>query len=240
MFSLQSVSHAFGMHQVLRDVSLQLESGETTALLGLNGAGKTTLIRIICGIISADQGSLQWDGCPINAAARNRMGYLPEERGLYPRMRIGEQLVYWGRLKGLAASDARKRALGWLDRLGIPQTERMLPSQLSKGMQQRVQFIPALLHEPDLLVLDEPFSGLDPIAAELLKSIMSEQKARGCALLISSHNIASLDELSDHMAVLHDGRLHTLATRREGLDQIPPISLTERFLQIVRPSSSHE
>ena len=232
---IQQVSHRFGAQRVLDNVSLQLEGGSVTGLLGLNGAGKTTLIRILNGMLTPDSGIVRWSGQPLCDADRRRIGYLPEERGLYPRMRVGEQLRFWGRLKGLSAAEASRRAAAWLQRLGIPEVTRLMPSQLSKGTQQKVQLAAALLHDPGLVVLDEPFSGLDPLNALLLQQVVAELRSRGAAVLVSSHNIAFVESMCDRLAILHDAHLcfdgPIEALRQQQADK----TLYEAFLQMVSP-----
>lgn len=238
LLSIQQVSHRYGDRQVLDAVSLSLDGGCVTALLGLNGAGKTTLIRIVNGMLTPDSGTVLWHGRVLRDADRCRIGYLPEERGLYPRMRVDEQLCYWGRLKGLSSTEARSRATHWLERLGIPEVEHRLPVQLSKGMQQKVQLATALLHEPELVILDEPFSGLDPLNALLLKEVVEELRTRGAAVLVSSHNMGSVESMCDRVAVLHQRRLcfeGSLDTLRQ---QWPQQSLNDIFLQLAAPAAT--
>jgi len=230
---IQQVSHSFGSHRVLDNVSLQLEGGSVTGLLGLNGAGKTTLIRILNGMLTPDSGMVLWSGQPFCDADRRRLGYLPEERGLYPRMRVDEQLCFWGRLKGLSASEAAQRATAWLQRLGIPEVARRMPLQLSKGTQQKVQLAAALLHDPQLVVLDEPFSGLDPLNALLLQQVVAELRSRGAAILVSSHNIAFVESMCDRLAVLHDAHFCFNGTLDALRQQCPEKTLNEAFLQMV-------
>lgn len=238
LLSIQQVSHRYGDRQVLDAVSLSLDGGCVTALLGLNGAGKTTLIRIVNGMLTPDSGTVLWHGRVLRDADRCRIGYLPEERGLYPRMRVDEQLCYWGRLKGLSSTEARSRATHWLERLGIPEVEHRLPVQLSKGMQQKVQLATALLNEPELVILDEPFSGLDPLNALLLKEVVEELRTRGAAVLVSSHNMGSVESMCDRVAVLHQTRLcfeGSLDTLRQ---QWPQQSLNDIFLQLAAPAAT--
>lgn len=234
--SIQQVSHSYGSHRVLDTVSLQLNGGSVTGLLGLNGAGKTTLIRIVNGMLAPDSGSVLWDDRPMETADRCRMGYLPEERGLYPRMRVGEQLSFWGRLKGMTAAEARLCADAWLQRLGIPEVATLLPPQLSKGMQQKVQLAAALLHNPDVVVLDEPFSGLDPLNALMLKEVVDELRSRGAAVLISSHNMAFVETMCDRLAVLHDAQLCFSGTLESLRQSQPDSSLNDIFLRWVAPN----
>ena len=237
MISLQSVSHAFGSHPVLDDVSLTLESGQVTGLLGINGAGKTTLLRILCGILVADHGAVLWDGRPMNDADRQQMGYLPEERGLYPHMRVDEQLVYWGRLKGLSDSEARRRAAQWLERLQIADAMGKKPAQLSKGMQQKIQLAAALIHNPRCVVLDEPFSGLDPINAQLLRAIVADLRSNGTTLLLSSHNMNFVEECCDRVAMLHHTRMIYQGSLADLLAQHPGATLNDIFLQQIADSN---
>ena len=232
--NLQQLSHSFGSHRVLDGVSLQLDGGSVTGLLGLNGAGKTTLIRILNGMLTPDGGAVLWSGQPLSAAHRRLIGYLPEERGLYPRMRVDEQLCFWGRLKGLSASEARQRSEAWLQRLGIPEMARQFPAQLSKGTQQKVQLAAALLHDPQLVLLDEPFSGLDPLNAQLLQQVVAELRGRGAAVLVSSHNIGFVETMCDRLAILHDARLCFNGTVETLRQQYPEKTFHEAFLQIVK------
>lgn len=230
---LQQVSHSYGTHTVLDTVSLSLDGGCVTGLLGLNGAGKTTLIRILNGMIAPDSGSVLWQGRPLNHDDHRRIGYLPEERGLYPRMRVDEQLCYWGRLKGLSAAEASHRAAHWLERLGIPEVARRTPLQLSKGMQQKVQLATALLHDPDLVVLDEPFSGLDPLNALLLQEVVDGLRSRGATVLISSHNMGFVETMCDRLAVLHNAHFCFNGTLDALRQEHPQTSLNDIFLQMV-------
>ena len=240
LLSIQHVSHCFGPHRVLHDVSLQLESGVVAGLLGLNGAGKTTLIRIVNGMLRPDGGTVLWDGRPLRDDDRLNMGYLPEERGLYPRMRVDEQLCHWGCLKGLSAAESRRRAARWLERLGVPEVSRRLPLHLSKGTQQKVQLAAALLHDPGLVVLDEPFSGLDPLNAQLLAAVVAELRARGAAVLISSHNMAFVEKVCDRLAVLHAGRICFDGTLDSLRHDWPQASLSDVFLHLVAPDATQE
>ena len=231
--NLHQLTHSFGAHKVLDTVSLQLDGGSVTGLLGLNGAGKTTLIRILNGMLSPDSGSVLWSDHALSPDDCRRIGYLPEERGLYPRMRVDEQLCFWGRLKGLTAAEAQRRAMAWLQRLAIPEVATLLPSQLSKGTQQKVQLAAALLHDPQLVVLDEPFSGLDPLNALLLQEVVAEIRSRGAAVLISSHNIAAVETLCDRLAILHDSRLRFNGTLDALQQEFPQTALNEIFVELV-------
>lgn len=175
--------------------------------LGPNGAGKTTSMRAVFGLIRLDRGEVRWRGAPIGEAERRSFGYLPEQRGLYPKMRITDQLVYLGRLHGLDRTTAATEAGRWLDRLGLGDRSRDRLEQLSHGNQQRVQLAAALIHRPDLLVLDEPFSGLDPIGVDDMVTVLREESARGTAVVFSSHQLDLVEGLCDDVAIIADGRL---------------------------------
>jgi ABC-2 type transport system ATP-binding protein len=191
----------------LDGVSFSVRSGEVFGFLGPNGAGKTTTMRIIMDILRPDAGSVTWDGCPASAVPRRTWGYLPEDRGLYPRMRVLDQLVFLGSLYGLTRAEAALRAHHWLARFRLADRDAQRAEQLSKGNQQKVQFIAAILHDPDVLLLDEPFSGLDPINASLLKEAFRELRDRGKAIVFSTHQMEQVEELCDSIAIIDRGRL---------------------------------
>ena len=173
--------------------------------LGPNGAGKTTAMRCIFGLTQPEGGEVRWNGHPVALADRQRFGYLPEQRGLYPRMKVVDQLAYFGRLHGMAKSEAFEAALRWLDRLGLGDRAQSKLEQLSHGNQQRVQLASALLHDPELLVLDEPFTGLDPLAVQSLGEVVMEQAARGTAVVFSSHYLDLVEGLCEEVAIIHRG-----------------------------------
>jgi ABC-2 type transport system ATP-binding protein len=175
--------------------------------VGRNGAGKTTTMRIICGLLAADDGAVSWRGLPVDARARERIGYMPEERGLYPKMRVGDQLEYFAVLHGASHRDARAAALSWLDRLGLGDRVGARVEELSHGNQQRVQLAAALVHRPDLLVLDEPFAGLDPIATDVMAGVLVGEAARGAAVVFSSHQLELVERLCESVAIIDHGRL---------------------------------
>jgi ABC-2 type transport system ATP-binding protein len=175
--------------------------------LGPNGAGKTTAMRAVFGLVRLDGGELLWDGRPVGLAERLRFGYMPEERGLYPRMRVGEQLEYFGCLHGLAGGAARAAASHWLERLGLADRAGANVEELSHGNQQRVQLAAALLHEPELLVLDEPFAGLDPVAVATLADVLRNEAARGAAVLFSSHQLDLVEDICEDVAIIDEGRV---------------------------------
>lgn len=194
-------------HTALNDVSIAVPEGKIFGLLGPNGAGKTTLIRIINHITMPDEGSVVFNGHALTAADMMNIGYLPEERGLYKKMKVGEQAIYLARLKGLTEREARRRLKSWFDKFGImPWWNRKL-EELSKGMQQKVQFVITVLHEPQLLIFDEPFSGFDPVNAELLKKEILELRDKGHTILFSTHNMASVEEICDNIALINHSQV---------------------------------
>ncbi len=198
--------------------------------LGPNGAGKTTTMRAVFGLVRLDRGSVTWRGSAIDDATRRRFGYLPEQRGLYPKMRIADQLVYLGRLHGMAPDDAAAEADRWLSRLGLADRSRDRLEQLSHGNQQRVQLAAALVHRPELLVLDEPFSGLDPLGVDDMEGVLREAAAAGVAVVFSSHQLELVEGLCDDVAIIANGRLAL-----EGdVDSLKRGS-TFRILEIGRP-----
>ena len=207
MIEVQHVSKHYRAHTALDDVSLTIERGRVFGLLGPNGAGKTTLIRMINNIIKPDSGTILFDGKPLSASDVARIGYLPEERGLYRKMKVGEQAIYLARLKGLSSSEAKRRLESWFDKFGIMPWWDKRVEELSKGMQQKVQFVCTVLHEPELLIFDEPFSGFDPVNAELLKSEIIALRERGSTLIFSTHNMQSVEELCDDIALINQSHL---------------------------------
>ena len=207
MIEVQHVSKHYRAHTALDDVSLTIERGRVFGLLGPNGAGKTTLIRMINNIIKPDSGTILFDGKPLSASDVVRIGYLPEERGLYRKMKVGEQAIYLARLKGLSSSEAKRRLESWFEKFGIMPWWDKRVEELSKGMQQKVQFVCTVLHEPELLIFDEPFSGFDPVNAELLKSEIIALRERGSTLIFSTHNMQSVEELCDDIALINQSHL---------------------------------
>ena len=195
MLQVEHISKKFGEQKVLEDVSFKVTSGEVLGLLGANGAGKTTLLRIITLLMKPDRGTLLFDGHPLSHTDLAAIGYLPEERGLYRRMRAGEQVVYLARLKGLLHSDATASAREWFERLGAADWWNRPVSRLSKGMQQRVQFIATVTHRPRLLILDEPFSGFDADNSAMLHREIERLRSQGTAILLSTHNLQAANTL---------------------------------------------
>ena len=201
---LRNIDKAFGDKQVLNRVSLETDSGKAFGLLGRNGAGKTTTIRILMNVFPANAGEVLIDGKPIDY--RNiKLGYLPEERGLYPKKPILEQLVYFAALHGMGRKEAVREIDRWLDRLGMSEYRTKRLDTLSKGNQQKIQLVTALAHDPDIIILDEPFSGLDPVNAQLLKDVVREEIARGKIVLFSSHQMNYIEEFCNRIAILNRG-----------------------------------
>ncbi len=203
MISIRNIVKQYAGHRALSDVSIEIEKGKIFGLLGPNGAGKTSLIRIINQITAPDSGQILFNGEPLGRHHVERIGYLPEERGLYKKMEIGEQILYLARLKGLSRQDAKKRTKYWFEKLGIEGWWNKKIEELSKGMQQKAQFVATVLHEPELLILDEPFSGFDPVNAEIIKNEILELNEKGATIIFSTHRMESVEELCDSIALLN-------------------------------------
>jgi ABC-2 type transport system ATP-binding protein len=207
VLELDGLERRFGEVVALDGLSFTVDAGELCGFLGPNGAGKTTAMRCAVGVTAPDAGTVRWNGGPVDLEVRRRTGYMPEERGLYPRMRVHEQLVYLARLHGVSAGDAEVSASGWIDRLGLGDRRDAAVEELSLGNQQRVQLAAALVHEPQLLVLDEPFSGLDPIAVEVMSDVLRERADAGVAVVFSSHQLDLVEDLCRTVAVVGEGRV---------------------------------
>jgi ABC-2 type transport system ATP-binding protein len=203
MLSIRNIVKQYAGHRALSDVSLEVEKGQIYGLLGPNGAGKTSLIRIINQITAPDSGEVYFNGQKLNQNHIERIGYLPEERGLYKKMEIGEQMIYLARLKGLSRADATQRLKFWFEKLEMETWWKKKIEELSKGMQQKAQFVATVLHEPDLIILDEPFSGFDPVNAEIIKDEILELNRKGATILFSTHRMESVEELCDAIALIH-------------------------------------
>ena len=197
-----NVSKSFGSFKALNNISIEVPKGSIFGLLGPNGAGKTTLIRIINQITMPDSGSVFLDGKPLHPNDIKNIGYLPEERGLYKSMKVGEQAMYLAQLKGLSKTEAKKRLIYWFDRLGIDGWWNKKIQELSKGMAQKIQFVVTVLHQPKLLIFDEPFSGFDPINANLIKDEILRLKEEGATIIFSTHRMESVEEMCDHIALI--------------------------------------
>ena len=204
---LLDLRRSFGELVAVDGLSFFVPAGSMFGFVGRNGAGKTTTMRIICGLLVADAGSVLWDGRLIDARARERIGYMPEERGLYPKMRIGDQLEYFAVLHGASHEQGRAAGRAWLERLGLGDRAAARVEELSHGNQQRVQLAAALVHSPDLLILDEPFAGLDPIATDVMAEVLRTEAARGAPVIFSSHQLELVERLCDSVAIIDHGRL---------------------------------
>jgi ABC-2 type transport system ATP-binding protein len=207
VLELSGLSKRYGQVVALDGCTFTARPGRITGFLGPNGAGKTTAMRAVFGLVQADSGTIRWQGRMVGPAQRQRFGYMPEERGVYPKMRLRDQLVYFGCLSGMAAGDAAAAADTWLPRLGLADRARGRVEELSHGNQQRVQLMMALLHDPELLVLDEPFSGLDPLAVDAMMTLLREQASTGAAVLFSSHQLALVEDLCDDVVIVDHGRV---------------------------------
>lgn len=203
---LAGVTKAYENKLAVNNLSLSIEAGQMFGLLGPNGAGKTSSIRMMMGITMPDSGQVRLFGVPFERKSLERVGYLPEERGLYKKMKVIEQLVFFGQLHGLTAEEARKRSVDWATRLEIADSLQKKTEELSKGMQQKIQFIASLLHDPGLIVMDEPFSGLDPVNATLLERTLLELKNQGKAILFSTHRMDQVEKLCDSICLVNKGQ----------------------------------
>ena len=212
VLAIEGLAKRFGAATALDRVTFQVRPGEVFGFVGGNGAGKTTTMRIVLGVIDSDAGTVSWQGSPVDAAVRRRIGYLPEERGLYPKMRVTEHLVYLARLHGMSRSAAAAAATRWTDRVGLGGRRGDEVQKLSLGNQQRVQLCAALVHDPDVLVLDEPFSGLDPAAVDTMSEVLRERAAAGIPVIFSSHQLELVERLCDRVGIISAGRMVAVGT----------------------------
>jgi ABC-2 type transport system ATP-binding protein len=207
LLQLEGLRRAYGTVTALNDLSFDVPAGEVVGFLGPNGAGKTTTMRAIFGLTELDAGTVRWKGAPVGQAERRRFGYMPEERGLYPGMLVGEQIEYLGRLHGLSTPQAAAATNTWLERLDISDRRNSKVETLSHGNQQRVQLMAALVHKPELLVLDEPLSGLDPTGIDAIGQVLVDQARAGCCVLFSSHQLDQVEDLCERVMIIDHGRL---------------------------------
>lgn len=234
MLSINHISKSFGTYKALDSIDLHVEKGEIFGLMGPNGAGKTTLIRILNRIIQPDAGEVLLNGKPMQDEDVSKIGYLPEERGLYKKMKVGEQAIYLAQLKGLSRQEAEQRLHDWFARFEIEPWWNRKVEELSKGMQQKVQFITTVLHNPQLIIFDEPFSGFDPVNADTLKQEMLRLNREGATIILSSHNMNSIEELCTHVALINQSHV-VLNEKLETIkQQHPDLSLSDLFVQIVK------
>ncbi len=253
VIQVKGISKSFGEVKAVDSLSLNIPRGVVYGILGPNGAGKTTTLRIILGILRPDEGEVSILGKPVDVSVLSRVGYLPEERGLYPKEKVLDVLVYLGELKGLSSIEAKSRALKYLEEFGLSSRVSSRIEELSKGMQQKLQFISVLLHDPDILILDEPFSGLDPINSEVLRERIMEERAKGKTVLFSTHILEQAEKMCDYVALISrgkkvvDGKLSEIKTKYgkrtikiefegdgEVIKKIPHASLRlyERFAEV--------
>ncbi|NGM84385.1 ATP-binding cassette domain-containing protein [Paenibacillus sp. 7124] len=244
---LERVVKQYGDKTAVNGISLRVERGEIYGLLGANGAGKTTTMRMVLGLIYPDEGDIRYNGKPFSSELQAIMGYLPEERGLYPKVKVSEQINYLARLRGMSASDADKSLRYWLDRFDVPDYYNKKIEELSKGNQQKMGFIAAVVHKPQILILDEAFSGLDPVNVELLKDTVRELRDQGTSILFSTHRMEHVEELCRHITILDRSNTVVQGDLREikqgypreevllrtpgevtGLDAIPGVTAVER------------
>ncbi len=227
---LRGLTKRYGDKVALDDFSFEVGAGQMFGFVGPNGAGKTTTMRIVLGVLQPDAGEVLWDGRPLDRETRRTIGYMPEERGLYPKMRVAEQLVYLAELHGLEVGEAKASATRWIERLGLEERAEDAVEELSLGNQQRVQLAAALVHGPRLLVLDEPFSGLDPVGVDVLSEVLlAEVRERGVPVVFSSHQLDLVERLCDAVAIVRDGRLVASGGIDELREQRGGDSLTDVF-----------
>ncbi|HYA68540.1 MAG TPA: ATP-binding cassette domain-containing protein [Acidimicrobiales bacterium] len=227
LLELDGLTRRFGSLVALDGLSFSVPAGHVMGFLGPNGAGKTTAMRSVFGLTDLDGGTVRWNGSPVGQAERRRFGYMPEERGLYPGMLVGEQLEYLGRLHGMTASAAARATTVWLERLGVGERAQSKVEALSHGNQQRVQLAAALVHGPELLVLDEPLAGLDPTGIDAIGEVLVEQARQGCCVLFSSHQLDLVEDLCEAVAIIDHGRL-VIAGKVEDLATSGPRRLVVR------------
>jgi ABC-2 type transport system ATP-binding protein len=206
------LSKRYGSVVALREASFDVWAGEVFGFVGSNGAGKTTAMRIALGVLAADSGTVWWNGAPITAETRRHIGYMPEERGLYPKMKVGEQLIYLARLHGMSAQGARRGVAEWTERLGVAARVNDEVQKLSLGNQQRVQLAAALVHNPTILVLDEPFSGLDPVAVDVMSKVLLEKASQGIPVVFSSHQLDLVERLCHRVGIIRSGQMVAVGT----------------------------
>jgi ABC-2 type transport system ATP-binding protein len=249
LLSIQNVSKHYTNKTALNNINIEIPHGCIYGLLGPNGAGKTSLIRIINQITEADEGNVYLDGEKLAPKHIKSIGYLPEERGLYKKIKVITQLVYFAELRGLPRQEAISRANNWLKTMDLYDVRNKKIEELSKGMQQKIQFIVSIIHEPKLLILDEPFSGFDPINAELITSIILKLKSEGCTIIFSTHRMESVEKLCDYMAMIHlsnkvlDGKIKDIKKQFSkgtiDVESINPLEIDESLGELVQHSVNH-
>lgn len=228
MLEVKNLSKSFGDLKAVDDISFSIQDGEIMGIIGQNGSGKTTTFRLILDFLSADQGSVVWNGKRLTKNEYNIIGYLPEERGLYPKVSIEEQLIYFAQLRGKSKKEIKPKIDFWMEKFQVKGKKTDKVKTLSKGNQQKVQLIATLIHEPKLVILDEPFSGLDPVNASLLEEGIKELRNQGSCVIFSSHNMNNVEEICDHLVMLRDGKMVLNGTLREIREQF---GRTKLFLE---------
>lgn len=221
ILQLERVTKQYGDKIAVNSIDLEVERGEIYGLLGANGAGKTTTMRMVLGLIYPDSGTILYKGKPYTRETMSMMGYLPEERGLYPKITVSEQIIYLAQLKGMSRREADKNLKEWLERFEVPEYYNKKVEELSKGNQQKIQFIAAIIHRPEILILDEAFSGLDPVNVELLKETVKELRDNGAAILFSTHRMEHVEELCRNITILHRSNTVLKGNIREIKRQFP-------------------
>lgn len=229
MLEINSITKTFGRSTAVDALNIQVHPGQAFGLIGANGAGKTTTFRMILGLLEPTSGSVTWEGTRIDYRNTELFGYLPEERGLYPKMKVKEQLIYLARLKGMKKKEILNEINYWFQKFGITSFMNKKAGELSKGNQQKVQFIVAVLHKPQLLILDEPFSGLDPVNVELLKSAIEELKQRGTAIIFSSHRMDHVEEICEDICMMKKGQAVAFGKIKDIKKEFPTHTLLARF-----------
>jgi ABC-2 type transport system ATP-binding protein len=225
---IDGISKRYGETVAVQDLTFEIRAGELFGFVGRNGAGKTTTMRVVLGVLAPDAGEVRWLGAPLTHEDRRRIGYMPEERGLYPKMRVAEQLAYLGELHGMTDAAAREAALGWLDRFGLSDRRDAELQALSLGNQQRVQLAAALVFGPDVLVLDEPFAGLDPVAVDVMADVLREQADAGVPVIFSSHELELVERLCDRVGIVERGRMVACGS----VDELRAGGLERRWLDV--------
>ncbi|MDA3648205.1 ATP-binding cassette domain-containing protein [Saccharopolyspora indica] len=221
VLEVDRISKRYGRVTALQEMTFSVRAGEMFGFVGSNGAGKTTTMRIALGVLAADSGEVRWNGSPLDLTTRRRIGYMPEERGLYPKMKVAEQLAYLGELHGMSAADAQAAATRWTERLGLTERRDEEVQKLSLGNQQRVQLAAALVHDPEVLILDEPFSGLDPVAVDVMSAVLREKCDSGVPVVFSSHQLDLVQRLCDRVGIVRSGRMVASGSVAELRDQGP-------------------
>jgi len=225
---------SYGTVRALHDMTFTVRAGEIFGFVGSNGAGKTTTMRIMLGVLAADGGSVRWDGAELDLESRRRVGYMPEERGLYPKMKVGEQLRFLAGLHGMGPAEATAAVELWTDRLGVGDRRDDNVEKLSLGNQQRVQLAAALVHHPDVLVLDEPFSGLDPVAVDIMSTVLRERADAGVPVIFSSHQLDLVERLCDRVGIVQSGRMQALGT----IDELRTTDRPQWLLEVDAPAQA--